>query len=141
VQASLSAGRERGAAFARALIQTGNIASQITFKRCGFKRHPDALGLYVAPCGPDLPAAPAVSGHLLSVNTINYRGLWLEEAFSEASLTAARAACSQAGADLVGVLVSRPNLIDNKKTDGLGFSLVGEYQWWNLSFQAGAADG
>jgi hypothetical protein len=41
----------------------------------------------------------------------------------------------------VGVLVSRPNLIDNKKTDGLGFSLVGEYQWWNLSFQAGAADG
>ena len=131
VLASLNTGREREAQFARALIQVENTASQISFERCGFCPLGDPLCLLVAHKAACDKLADAGSGHMLTVNTINYRGLWLEEDASPASLAAARAACFQAGLDLVGVLVHRRDLQDNHIN--LGFSLAGVYQWWYKS--------
>lgn len=131
VLASLNTGREKEAQFARALIQVENTASQISFERCGFCPLNEPLCLLVAPNAACDKFADAGSGHMLTVNTINYRGLWLEEDASPASLAAARAACFQAGLDLVGVLVPRPDLEDNHINQG--FSLAGVYQWWQRS--------
>jgi ribosomal protein S18 acetylase RimI-like enzyme len=132
VLACLAAGQKKRAQFARALIQLENTASQISFRRCGFQCQSAALCLLVAPNAACDSPAGAGSGHLLKVNTINYRGLWLEEDASPASLAAARAACFQAGLDLVGVLVPRPDLEDNHLNQG--FSLAGVYQWWQMEY-------
>lgn len=134
VDACLAAGREPGAAFARALIQMENTASQITFERCGFQRRPTVLRLFVALNDTECSPLAAGSGHLLTVNTFNYSGLWLEEDYSERSLVAAHAACCQAELDLVGALVIQANLVDNGKMSELGFIEVGDYQWWTKPF-------
>ncbi len=92
ILACLKAGKERGADFARALIQTENRASQISFERCGFQCQPEMLGLFTAPPAEGVFSPDTADGHLLLVNTINYFGLWLEEDHRESSLCAARAA-------------------------------------------------
>lgn len=134
--ACLKAGRERGAAFARALIQVENRASQISFERCGFQCQPDLLGLFTSPPEEGLFSPETAGGHLLLVNTINYFGLWLEEDHRESSLRAARAASWQHKCDFVGTLVIQADLSDNEKMSELGFTKVGNYQWWTLPFEA-----
>ena len=136
ILACLKAGQERGAAFARALIQVENRASQISFERCGFQLVPKVLCLYVSPAKELFSTAAESDGHLLAVNTINYSGLWLEEDASESSLIVANAACWQKKCDLVGTLVIQANLSDNEKMNELGFTKVGDYQWWTLPFEA-----
>lgn len=130
ILACLQAGKRRGSAFARALIQVQNKASQISFARCGFHCQPAVLQLFVAPLEEVYAALPEAGAYLLPVNTINYSGLWLEEDASKRSLMAARAACWQAKCGLVGTLVFQTDLSDNEKMIELGFTEVGAYQWW-----------
>jgi len=136
ILACLKAGKERGAAFARALIQVENRASQISFERCGFMCQPALLELFTAPPKEGLFSPETAGGHLLLVNTINYFGLWLEEDQRESSLRAARAASWQHKCDFVGALVIQADLSDNEKMNELGFTKVGNYQWWTLPFEA-----
>ncbi len=136
ILACLKAGQKRGAGFARALIQVENRGSQISFERCGFQCQPEISGLFTAPPEEGFFPLETMEAHLLLVNTINYSGLWLEEDCSKPSLMAARAACWQEKCDLVGTLVNQADLSDNEKMDELGFTKIGNYQWWTLPFEA-----
>ena len=130
ILACLKAGQKRGAAFARALIQTANRASQISFERCGFQCQPEMLNLYVAPADEVLFSSDESNGYMLAVHTINYSGIWLEEDTSKSSLMAAQAVCWQEKCELVGTLVIQTNLTDNEKMIESGFAKVDDYQWW-----------
>jgi GNAT superfamily N-acetyltransferase len=136
IMACLKAGKKRRAAFARALIQVENRASQISFERSGFKCQPELLELFTAPPEEGLFSPETAGGHLLLVNTINYFGLWLEEDHRESSLRAARAASWQHNCDFVGTLVNQADMTDNEKMSDLGFTKIGNYQWWILPFEA-----
>lgn len=140
IDACLKAGRTRSAAFARALIQVENRASQISFARCGFQPQAEVFSLYVAQ--PEAVPFPSgnTAGHILNVHTINYSGVWLEEDHSEASLQALRAACWQQKLDLAGTLVIQGKLSDNGKMDRAGFKKIADYQWWMLPFLGSAAE-
>ena len=134
ILACLKAGKKRGAAFARALIQVENQASQISFERCGFQCQPEILDLYIAPASEVHSPSNESDGYTLAVYTINYSGIWLEEDVSKCSLIAARALCWQEKCELVGTLVIQTDLPDNEKMNQSGFTKVGNYQWWTLSF-------
>ena len=135
ILACLKAGQKRRAAFARALIQVENRASQLSFERCGFQCQSKVLSLYIAPGNEDRTPSAGSAGHVLAVHTINYSGLWLEENTSKRSLMAARAACWQANCELVGTLVIQVNLTDNEMMSELGFTKIGDYHWWTLPFE------
>lgn len=131
VQASQREGHSRGAALVRALIEVENLASQISFARCGFRREEAVLGLYVAAGEPSTQRQfPPPAGHLIPVNTINYEGLWLEEDFSGPSLAAARAASARGHLDLAGALVEQTTPEVQRALQQAGFSCRGRYQWW-----------
>lgn len=138
IRACLQAGQERGAGFARALIQVENRASQTSFARSGFDCQPEILSLYIASAEEGISPSVESAGHVLVVNTLHYFGLWLEEDQRSASLSAARAACWQANCELVGTLVIQSDLSDNKKMSELGFTKVNDYHWWVRSFKTDA---
>lgn len=134
ILACLKAGKKRGTAFARALIQVENQASQISFERCGFQCQPEILDLYIAPASEVHSPSNESDEYTFAVHTINYSGIWLEEDVSKCSLIAARALCWQEKCELVGTLVIQADLPDNEKMNQSGFTKVGNYQWWTLPF-------
>lgn len=138
VEACLAFGEQLGAHFSRALIQVENAASQVTFERCGFECDPQVLRLFVARCVPGQAAAPGPDGYLV-VNTMQYRGIWLEEDRSPDACAQAEKACQHAGLDLAGVLVNPSDLVDNGEMENLGFKRIDDYHWWRRPFKASAA--
>jgi L-amino acid N-acyltransferase YncA len=77
IAGSVAAGRELGAARARALIRAGNIGSERAFAACGFQPEPFESELWVA----DGVAVPDVIAGLtiVPVRTFRYAGIWLED--------------------------------------------------------------
>lgn len=137
VRSSCTAGYGQGADYCRALIQVSNIASQKTFQRCGFFPEQRLNRLYVANAfsGSDEKAVPA--SFILRVNTMNYRGVWLESQFAKKDLMAARAFLSEEGIQIAGAVIP----IDWKEScnaaEALGFQLIGIYQYWQDQLKGG----
>jgi len=130
VSASLKAGAEKGARLARGLVRLDNFASQRVFERCGFSPRPRQFELYVS-TGVDgsCPRMPP-EGYWVEVQTFGYRGLWLEERFTQTSLESAVCACRSRNLDLAGALIPAEDGDALQTARRLGYSRVGDYQWW-----------
>ena len=115
---------------ARALIQTGNIASQTTFSRCGFSCAEPIQRLYVCSEGYLQPAQPSPQAVCLFVNTLNYAGYWLEKSFTIADLQAARGKIKNGEADLAGAVIPANQTDDCQNAGQCGYQFIAEYQWW-----------
>lgn len=72
-------GAGRGVALARALIRVDNLPSQRAFQRVGFTTDRQVHHLLLWPPGTiDVPAPCPQSVSLVPVDTLTYRGLWIE---------------------------------------------------------------
>ncbi len=119
---------------ARALVRIENAAMQALMTRCGYKQCPRRFGLYVCD---DITATGKASAipvdNLVSVNTLGYRGIWIEGHLTVEMIQAAMARAQANDAHTIGALINetdspaRELLIDN------GFSKVGDYQWWTFT--------
>lgn len=137
-------GHEKRAGAARALIQVANTASERVFGRCGYRAEETILELWSANPQPDadrtgIPASDlsVLDGYFIPVTTLNYRGLWLEDARSSAEFSAGRVIAGQHGLDLVGCLLpcDRPALIDIARQAGYAF--INRFRWWWLPLSPG----
>ncbi|MCB9451743.1 MAG: GNAT family N-acetyltransferase [Anaerolineaceae bacterium] len=134
VNAATQAGRESGAAFARALIQTGNIPSQRTFARCGYECDIAVHNLYIAAHPAPERQGGGVSANLIGVQTFNYSGLWVEPPLDRFSLQVALGAVQSSVYDLAGVLIPATDQPIIHIAQGLGYRQVAAFQWWRLNF-------
>lgn len=137
VTACTEAGRQRGAALARALIRVDNLPSQKTFARCGYSVEEAICRLRVCAGGMEGPVTPPPDFFLVPVNTFGYRGLWLEGRLTEASFVAARVALATRPGDIAGAVIPAAQMEADQWAGANGFELVGAYQWWKLLFDAG----
>jgi ribosomal protein S18 acetylase RimI-like enzyme len=126
------AGFEMGASRARGLVAIGNIGSEKTFVRSGFQVEDTTCGLYVS----DGAAAetPTTNGlHLLPVNTINYRGVWLEGVLSAQGFRKALAVRARYGWDVAGAVIPLAQSTMLEAAQAAGYASIGEYRWWHHS--------
>ena len=137
IESTWTTARRRGFRLSRALIRTDNAPSQSCFARCGYATDQRSYSLYIWP-----PQASAANGkidpvRLLPVDTITYRGVWLEglaDASAEIQRRAvqqARAYCAQEGRGPSGALIADPSRLDAALL--YQAELKGEYHWWTIA--------
>ena len=137
IESTWTTARRRGFHLSRALIRTDNAPSQRCFAHCGYATDQRPHSLYIWP-----PQASAANGktnpvRLLPIDTITYRGLWLEglaDASAETQRRAvqqARASCAREGRGPSGALITDPSRIDATLLDQA--ALKGEYHWWTIT--------
>ncbi len=127
--------RFNGVSFIRALIQVENYASQKTFERCGFS--PQGRGcLYIGEGAVDAPGDGDTQARLIPVETMNYRGIWVEDSFSVEDLLAARALAQGSACDLAGAVIPSDLPQAHRNAEAAGYEPVEEYQWWRRDLNA-----
>lgn len=130
IGACFGAGRRFAPRFARALIALDNAPSQGAFARTQFIQQPDPLTLMIATEGSDTHTPAPPDAHLIPVQTLSYRGVWLEGTRTPAAFAAAQAIRARFGWDTAGSVIphSSPDLLSAAQSSG--YTPVGDYQWW-----------
>lgn len=133
-------GQNSGAERARGLVATENVASQRTFKRCGYVCDPIICGLYVNGDFQDEMISPVwnadLSKYIVPVMTLNYCGCWVEDEWTDAVFEMALARWE---ADtIVGAVIPMTSDSGIKAARAHHLSLMGHYQWWRLEFKENA---
>ena len=137
IESTWTTARRRGFHLSRALIRADNAPSQRCFALCGYVTDQRPHSLYIWP-----PQASAANGktdpvRLLPVDTITYRGLWLEglaDASTEIQRRAvqqARAYCARDSRGPSGALIADPSRLDGTLLDQA--ELKEEYHWWTMT--------
>ena len=138
IESTYTTARRHGFRLSRALIRTDNALSQRCFAHCGYATDQRPHSLYLWP--PQVSAANDGKPdpvRLLPVDTITYRGLWLEglaDASAEIQHRAvqqARNYCARNGRGPSGALLADPARLDAALLDQA--ALKGEYHWWTIT--------
>jgi ribosomal protein S18 acetylase RimI-like enzyme len=144
VEATWVDARKRQVKIARAAVRVDNVASQRTFERAGYTTDRRVHKLFL--WSPQFAEGQIAYPHqvtLLPVNTLTYRGLWIEglavagvpEDEQRRAVTAARALIAQQGRLNTGALVPVENenrLADNVRATA---TVQGEYHWWQKTLE------
>jgi GNAT superfamily N-acetyltransferase len=128
---SVQSGREQGAALCRALIAVDNAASARCFEVNGFQAT-STCDLWVGPPAKgEMPTRPYPKDvHLIPVETLTYRGIWVEGRYDAPAFVAAQQMALTDGRDTVGAVIPDGTAHD---AAGLHFTHVDTYRWWILS--------
>lgn len=140
IEATTQDARTYRVKFARGLVRTDNVPAQKTFESAGYTTSGKIYNLYVwPPQQADSPIIPRSTVSILPIDTLTYRGVWVEglegqlvsEAERMAGIAAARALAYREGRDHASALVPVDvHLPENAVMDA---SLQGQYQWWRRS--------
>lgn len=134
VALSTEAGRARGAHFARGLVEIENIGSQRTFACCAYTLENQYHALMVgSEILIDILILPPENTLLTPVQTINYRGIWVEGEYQKNSFLAGQVLCTQHAWDLTGAVIPTSDTAALQIAQELDFTFVGYYQWWKRS--------
>ena len=128
---SVQSGRQYGAALFRALIAIRNAASARCFEVNGFQAA-SICDLWVgAPAAVEmLPPPLPDSAHLIRVETLTYRGVWVEGHYDVPTFVAAQQMALADKRDTVGAVIPAGMAHDAAQ---LQFAHIDTYQWWVLS--------
>lgn len=135
--ANTQAGRERETRFARTLIRVGNIGSEKAFASCGYTRNETLCDLYVStsfqpPYG--LITQSETETYLVRVNTMGYRGVWLEGEVSTSSFALANSISQEQELDSAGAVIPQAQRVSIRAAQHADYAKIGEYYWWYLPF-------
>lgn len=131
--AATEASQRRNRTLARGLVAVNNIASQRTFASCGYESDQIEHGLYIYTDTDDL-IEPVITSpkNMISVSTLRYQGLWIEESWTTEQLKLAQQLKEYSQQDVVGAVVPSHEAESIENVLKSGFSLVGHYHWWTL---------
>ena len=134
ITASNRSGIVMRATLARSLIQVSNLGSMRAFALCGYRAQTEICGLFVMSTGSKtLPRVLPDNLFLISVDTINYRGIWIEGELTVAGLQVANALRIQRNLDLAGVVISLRDKKSLGAAQSAGYRLVGHYRYWSMA--------
>ena len=141
INASVEMGRRSGAVLARALIQENNAASQRAFMNQGFIASEPMVMYRWEPRSDETTIArfnvitePHPS--IIPVNTLTYRGLWLEGDLSEKIIQTAkqRIFSTKEFRTTVGTIVPRRQIETIQLLEHCHFSEINPYRFWQKRF-------
>ncbi|MBN2471674.1 MAG: GNAT family N-acetyltransferase [Anaerolineae bacterium] len=130
IGANFGAGRRFAPQHARALIRLDNIASQRVFASAGFARAPETCRLVIATYGPDRALIPPEGAHLIPVQTLTYRGIWVEGTLASGAFAAAQDVRARYGWEVAGCVVPLAEAAALEAAQDAGYAPAGEYAWW-----------
>jgi GNAT superfamily N-acetyltransferase len=140
-QAALSSAAELGLVQSRALVRVENAASQRCFAAAGYDGDPVVREMLLWQ-----PGKMAVEGesdlHLLPVDALTYRGLWLDglegvgHAVQRRAIAAALALCTRENRDNISALVPVDRLAVLASDLRVAAQMHGAYQWWQRAVSA-----
>ena len=133
VEASLSAAKESKPALIRALVRSNNGSMQRLCRRHGFTAPAGKHQLYVSVPRQVVRHKQKHQAQLIPVETLNYRGIWLEGDLSQEAIDDALWMASQSDMSTIGAVIPSDALhvIDLLRLNA--FNSVGEYGWWTIS--------
>jgi hypothetical protein len=70
--------------------------------------------------------------HLIPVDTLNYRGVWLEGELSAAGFVCAARLSQKQTRQLAGAVIALAHSESIEAAVQAGYTLAGTYQWWVL---------
>jgi len=138
VSANTDAGRLTGASMARALIQVDNTASQRAFAKAGYQPKGTTCGLYILSDDGAVPGkheqAQPEGLHAVLVETLRYRGVWLEGELSADGFGYGAWMRRSRGVDVVGAVIPLAETEQVTAAEQAGYALIGYFQWWVVEF-------
>ena len=129
VSRSMQSGRQRGAALYRALIAMRNTASERCFEVNGFQTA-SICNLWVGQPAAHIASLIPDGAHLIPVETLTYRGVWVEDRYDTPAFEAAQQLALKEGRDTVGAVIPEGAAHDAAE---LQFTHIDRYHWWVLS--------
>ncbi len=128
VSAAVEAGRDFGAMRMRALVKVDNTASLRTFQRCGFKLDATIYDLCISEQSVREHVAAPLAAHFVSVSTLTYVGVWIENEQSAQSWRCGQAVRTRYGWDVAGAVIRA----GTHAAEAQGYEIAGQYHWLEL---------
>ncbi len=131
---SLEIAKQAAAMSIRALVRRDNLPMQRICQHCGFRRSAQSYHLYVSE--PRGKLGNPVADHrarFIAVDTLSYRGIWLEGELSQTAIDLAHALAFQSGASLIGAVVAANDRSTARLLGANAFDRVGEFDWWVIN--------
>lgn len=117
-------------AMIRALVAADNLPMQHNLRKHGYRQQPDLCELWVASRAVQGACNATPTAHVIAVQTLSYRGIWMEGVIhAEAIQTALRQREAQS-LDVVGVVLAQRRSGEIALLREAGFQRVGAYHWW-----------
>lgn len=141
MRVNTTAGRDSGAGRARGLVAVDNVASQRTFMRCGYVCDEAVCGLYVGGDfggGLGMLSDTDLVKNIIPVRTLNYRGLWVENVWTNPIFAMALGMAQAQSGQIVGAVIPLGETEAVVAAQAYHLELVGHYQWWRLDFKESA---
>lgn len=143
VRAALVAASALDIAQSRALVRVGNIASERCFADAGYDC--DLIARHMMLWSPQETAAEgATELHILSVDALVYRGLWIdgleraEHVEQRRAIASARALAAREGRDSVSALVVADRFDALASDLRASAQVQGDFRWWQCAVGAAA---
>ena len=138
VAESISLARQSQAESVRALVAAHNSPMQSLCRRCGFKRSSARYHLYVAaPKSNPVAAGRDYAAHLVQVETLTYKGIWLEGELSQAAIDRAQVCARRPNCSRIGTVIPQDNAAAAAILRANQFERIGEFDWWTLNLRSG----
>ena len=129
----IQAASASGADSLRALVRADNLAMSRICARGELLRSASPYALVVSAAKPvNASASAAHAAHLVPVDTLTYRGFWLEGDISQAAIDQAHLRAQTEQRSRIGALISAEDEHVAALLTRNGFVSVGEYFWWSL---------
>ena len=132
VEALTQAGQTQTVQLARALVQAENHAMHHTLTKVGFTCEAVRYQLFVGEATKGEAAVKPVNLHIVPVNTLSYKGVWIEDDWSLLSFQYCQ---SQLASDeIAGALIKSTNLAGVEHAKQSGFTKIKDYEWWTWHY-------
>lgn len=139
----IQAASESGADVIRTLVRADNLAMSRICARADLLRSARPYALYIAyaPRSPRRVMArqSACAAHLVSVDTLTYRGIWLEGELCQAAINHAYQRAQAENRSRVGALIPVADEGLAALLTANSFAAVGEFFWWSLNLRSAPA--
>ena len=135
---SILLARTLDATLLRSLVKSENQVMRGLCGSCEFAPSQESYGLYVASpaLGSSVPL-DATGSHLVPVETLAYKGIWIEGALTRDAIGWAQSVASPRQLATVGALAAQSDHAAAELLTDNGFRLLGVYDWWTLMLKNG----
>lgn len=130
VKTVTQAGKGSGADYVRSLVAVDNHNMHKTMLACDYTTDDVRCSLHISAAGNAANVQLPTDAYIVPVNTLTYRGLWLECHISPDVIALAHFARKRHQLDLIGAVVSNTAASTLKTLHDAGFARVGDFQWW-----------
>jgi len=130
VHDSTAHGLSKSVGLVRALTAVDNTPVHRVMEACGYVTDDVRHTLFVVPTSKCQSESSAASGHFITVDTLTYRGVWIEDDFSDESLQHGLYLAAQQSRDVAGVIMPASDVSAAERATKFGFGAVGDYFWY-----------